>query len=43
MDLSVFSPNRGKERAITTSFGTFDRFPIRTHVIMRGETLEDLK
>ena len=42
MDLSVFSPNRGKERAITTSFGTFDRFPIRTHVIMRGEKLEDV-
>ena len=42
MDDSVYAPNSGKTRAINTSFGRFDRFPIRTHVIMRGENLEEL-
>ena len=42
MDLSVFSPNSGKARAIDTAFGRFDRYPIRTHVIMRGERIEDV-
>ncbi len=39
MDDSVFPPNNGKARAIETSFGTFERYPIRTHVILRGEDL----
>ena len=42
MDLSVFSPNSGKARTIDTAFGRFDRFPIRTHVIMRGEWIDDV-
>ncbi len=42
MDLSVFSPNSGKARTIDTAFGRFDRFPIRTHVIMRGEQIDDV-
>ena len=42
MDLSVFSPNSGKAREIETAFGRFDRYPIRTHVIMRGERIEDV-
>lgn len=36
---SVYPPNRGKARSIATSFGTFDRYPVRTHVIERGEDL----
>ena len=42
MEDSVYAPNHGKTRAIDTSFGRFNRFPIRTHVIMRGENLEDV-
>ena len=42
MDLTAFSPNDGKARAIDTAFGTFDRYPIHTHVIMRGEDLDAL-
>ena len=38
----AYLPNPGKERSIATSFGTFDRFPIRTHVIERGENLGDV-
>lgn len=42
MDLSAYFPNEGKQRAITTSFGVFDRYPVRTHVIRRGEDLSEV-
>ena len=42
MDLTAYSPNEGKQRAITTSFGVFDRYPLRTHVIRRGEDLSEI-
>ena len=42
MELSAFQPNRGKQRTIATSFGSFDRFPIHTHVVARCENLDAL-
>ena len=42
MDLSAYFPNEGKQRAITTSFGVFERYPVRTHVIRRGEDLSEI-
>ncbi len=39
MSESAYSPNPGKQRSIATAFGTFDRYPIRTHVIGRNEDL----
>ncbi|MDR2532156.1 MAG: coenzyme F420-0:L-glutamate ligase [Oscillospiraceae bacterium] len=37
-----FTPNEGKELTITTDFGQFARYPIKTHVIMREDILEDV-
>ena len=39
MDYAGCPPNEGKQRAIETPFGVFDRYPIRTRVIRRGEDL----
>ena len=39
MAFSAYGPNEGKQQSIATSFGTFNRYPIRTHVIGRGEDL----
>ena len=39
MDFSGYLPNEGKQRAIETPFGVFDRYPIRTRVIRRGDDL----
>jgi F420-0:gamma-glutamyl ligase-like protein len=37
-----FQPNEGKSLTITTDFGEFSRFPVKTHVIMREDVLEDV-
>ncbi|MCL2637836.1 MAG: coenzyme F420-0:L-glutamate ligase [Oscillospiraceae bacterium] len=42
MQLSEMTPNEGKSLKITTDFGEFARYPIKTHVIMREDVLEDV-
>lgn len=42
MDVTTLNPNEGKNIEITTDFGTFARYPIRTHVVMTGEKIPDL-
>lgn len=37
-----FQPNEGKSLNIDTDFGTFARYPVRTHVIMKEDVLEDV-
>jgi len=37
-----FSPNEGKSLTIETDYGTYARFPVKTHVIMREDLLEDV-
>ncbi len=37
-----FTPNEGKNLVISTDFGDFARYPIRTHVIMKEDVLEDV-
>jgi len=38
-----FKPNEGKKLNITTAdFGTFSRYPVRTHLIMKDDILVDL-
>ena len=37
-----FEPNEGKNLTIDTDFGTFARYPIRTHVIMKEDVMTDV-
>ena len=38
----LFPPNDGKSTVIETSRGRFSRFPVKTHVIMKEDVLEDV-
>ena len=42
MDMSGFKPNEGKNLKIETSFGTFERYPVKTHVVMSGDGLIEM-
>ena len=37
-----FQPNEGKNLTIDTDYGTFARYPIRTHVIMKEDKMTDV-
>ena len=37
-----FVPNEGKNLTIDTDFGTFARYPVKTHVIMREDVMIDV-
>jgi hypothetical protein len=37
-----FTPNEGKPLTITTDSGEYARYPVRTHVIMKEDVLEDV-
>ena len=37
-----FTPNEGKSLTIDTDFGRYERYPVRTHVIMKEDVLEDI-
>lgn len=37
-----FEPNEGKQLVITTDYGDYARYPVKTHVIASGEVLEDV-
>lgn len=41
-DMSSFKPNKGKKLIKETSFGKFARFPVRTHVVKKGDDLFEL-
>lgn len=42
MDINALQPNEGKQLTIQTDFGVFARYPVRTHVVMSGNKLEDI-
>ena len=37
-----FSPNQGKQLEISTDYGEFARYPVKTHVIMKEDVIEDV-
>ena len=37
-----FVPNEGKDLNIKTDFGVFSRYPVKTHVVMKEDNLQDL-
>ena len=37
-----FVPNESKNLEITTDFGSFNRYPIKTHVVMDNDILTDI-
>lgn len=41
-DMSGLKPNRGKKLIVQTDFGKYARYPIRTHVVVKGDNLKEL-
>lgn len=39
MDMSALSPNPGKEIKIKTSFGDFERYPVKTKLVEAGDSI----
>lgn len=37
-----FQPNEGKELVISTDYGNYARYPVKTHVVESGDVLEDI-
>lgn len=42
MEINSLKPNEGKKLNIETDFGLFSRYPIRTHVVMSGENINNI-
>jgi len=42
MDITALVPNSGKKLEIETVFGTFYRYPVKTHVVMKDDSLEKI-
>jgi F420-0:gamma-glutamyl ligase-like protein len=41
-DMSSFRPNRGKKLIVDTDFGRYARYPVKTHVVVKGDNLKDI-
>ncbi len=41
-DMSALRPNKGKKLLAKTDEGTFARYPVRTHVVMKGDDLKGI-
>lgn len=41
-DMSSLAPNKGKQLNVQTDLGTVSRYPIKTHVIMKGDNLKEV-
>lgn len=39
MDMSTLQPNEGKNLKISTQYGDYLRYPVKTHVVMAGDSL----
>ncbi len=37
-----FKPNEGKNLTIDTDWGTYARFPVKTHVVMKEDVMNDI-
>lgn len=42
VDMSAFKPNAGKKLVVETDWGKFARYPVKTHVIMKGDDLKEV-
>lgn len=42
MEMSEFAPNEGKNLVVETSFGSYERYPVKTPIIKKGDDLEAL-
>ncbi len=41
-DMSSLRPNRGKKLIIDTDWGKFARYPVKTHVVVKGDDLKEI-
>ena len=41
-DMSALRPNKGKKLIIETDNGRFARYPVKTHVVKKGDDLKEL-
>ena len=41
-DMSSFRPNRGKKLIVSTDYGKYARYPVKTHVVKKGDNLKEL-
>ena len=41
-DMSSLKPNKGKKLVINTDFGRFARYPVKTHVVVKGDDLKEI-
>ncbi|HZJ77323.1 MAG TPA: coenzyme F420-0:L-glutamate ligase [Clostridia bacterium] len=42
MDMTALIPNEGKQLKISTAYGEFARYPIKTHVVSSGDSLTEI-
>ena len=43
MDISELKPNQNKQLEITTKdYGTYARYPVKTHVVVKGDSLTEI-
>ena len=41
-DMSSFRPNRGKKLIVDTDYGRYARYPVKTHVVAKGDDLKEI-
>ena len=42
MDINSLLPNEGKQLEISNNYGKYLRYPIKTHIVMSGDSLTDI-
>ena len=42
MNMDALQPNEGKQLLISTKYGDFLRYPVRTHVVVKGDSIPDI-
>ena len=42
MNMDALKPNEGKELKISTKYGDFLRYPVKTHVVVSGDSIPDI-
>ena len=41
-DMSALRPNKGKKLIVQTDDGKYARYPVKTHVVVKGDDLKDI-
>ena len=42
MNMDDLKPNEGKELKISTKYGDFLRYPVKTHVVVKDDSIPDI-